>query len=112
MDLREHADLIKAKVAEKNGKDPNWKWSVKSIGKTVAHIRWGYLDYLEEKKNSFILKAEGSDSLECLYAMTPHEEVIEAYIVSEVKKIGADTFPKDAVALAIDEIAYYAHSRY
>lgn len=113
MDFREYEALIKEKVAQKNEKDTNWKWSVKSIGKTKVSIRWGYLDYLEEKKNCFILEVD-NDCGEWIYAMTPHREMIECYMVSENPNpnIGAEMYTKKAIEYAIDEIAYYAHSRY
>ena len=37
-DLREHKDLIRRLVSEANQNDPNWKWSVNSIGKEKARI--------------------------------------------------------------------------
>lgn len=44
-DLREHKGLIRRLVSEANQNDPNWKWSVKAINKTEAHIFWSYLEY-------------------------------------------------------------------
>ena len=41
-DLREHKDLIRRLVSEANQNDPNWKWSVNSIGKEKARIFWEY----------------------------------------------------------------------
>ena len=113
MDFREYADLIKEKVAEKNEKDPNWKWSVKSIGKTVVSIRWGYLDYLEEKQNCFKIQVSSEDN-DVIYAMTPYGSVMEAYWTSENPNpnIGCEVLPEKAIEYAIDEIAYHAHSRY
>ena len=55
IDLRNYKDLIRELVAKENEKDKNWRWSVKSITKTRVRIRWGYLDYLEEKENCFII---------------------------------------------------------
>ena len=49
IDFRNYADLIRKVVAEVNERDPIWKWSVHSISKRKVMIRWGYLDYLEEK---------------------------------------------------------------
>lgn len=76
IDLRNYADLIRQLVADENEKDPNWKWSVKSIGKDKVRIRWGYLDYLEEKDNCFILEMGevtlyGSDTLQTLEGDLP-----------------------------------------
>lgn len=35
-DLREHKELISQLVSEANQNDENWRWSVKSVGKTKA----------------------------------------------------------------------------
>ena len=51
IDLRNYKDYIRELVSEQDKKDTNWRWSVKSIGKSLVRIRWGYLDYLEEKEN-------------------------------------------------------------
>lgn len=59
IDLRNYKDYIRELVAEENKKDKNWRWSVKSIGKSLVRIRWGYLDYLEEKENCFLLSMYG-----------------------------------------------------
>ena len=45
IDLRNYKDYIRELVAKENEKDKNWRWSVKSIGKSRVRIRWGYLDY-------------------------------------------------------------------
>ena len=39
-DLREHKELISQLVSEANQNDENWRWSVKSVGKTKARIFW------------------------------------------------------------------------
>lgn len=58
IDLRNYADLIRQLVKKEDEKDPNWKWSVKSIGKNKVRIRWGYLDFLGEKENCFIIEMQ------------------------------------------------------
>ena len=35
-DLREHKGLIRRLVSEANQNDPNWKWSIKAINKTIG----------------------------------------------------------------------------
>ena len=60
IDLRNYKDLIRELVAKENDKDKNWRWSVKSISKNRVRIRWGYLDYLEEKENCFQIELDSS----------------------------------------------------
>lgn len=119
IDLRKYKDLIQEAVAKVDKKDTNWKWSIKYIGKTKVHIRWGYLDYMEEKNNCFFLVMEnepkGSGAGDWLWARSPNGGIIECYLVVDGKpsgKIGAEMNIKSAIRSAIDEIAYTAHSRY
>ncbi len=119
IDLRNYENLIREKVAELNDKDPNWKWSIKYLGKSKVHIRWGYLDYLEEKNNCFFLvmenELEGTGTGDWLWARSPYGGIIECYLVVEGKpnpNIGAECNIKSAIRAAIEEIAYVAHNRY
>ncbi len=119
IDLRNYADLIRQLVAEEDEKDPNWKWSVKSIGKDKVRIRWGYLDYLEEKDNCFILEMDNdtddSGIGDWLWARLPHGNSIECYLVVEGDpdpEIGAEQNIQTSIRDAIREIAHYAHNRY
>ena len=119
IDLRKYKDLIREAVAKVDKKDPNWKWSVKYIGKTKAHIRWSYLDYLESNNNCFFLVMENEEkdtgAGDWLWARSPNGGIIETYLVVEGKpnpKLGAEQNIKSAIRDAIDEIAYVAHSRY
>ena len=89
IDLRNYKDYIRELVAEENRKDENWSWSVKSIGKSLVRIRWGYLDYLEEESNCFLLSIDKP---------TPH--------------LGAEQTIKSGLADAIGEIAYTARNCY
>lgn len=119
IDLRKYKDLILEAVAKVDKKDPNWKWSVKYIGKTKVHIRWSYLDYCESNNNCFFLVMEnemkGTGTGDWLWARSPNGGIIEAYLVVESKpnpKLGAEQTIKSAIRSAIEEIAYNAHSRY
>lgn len=119
IDLRNYADLIRELVAVESKKDPNWKWSVKSIGKEKVSIRWGYLDYLEEKENCFFLvmenDKENSGIGDWLWARTPRGGIIECFLVVEGKpnqNLGAEQTIQSGIKDAIGEIAYYAHSLY
>lgn len=119
LDLRNYKELIRELVAKENSKDPNWKWSVKSISKTKVLIRWGYLDYMEEKNNCFVLELEndvdGTGIGDWIHTRRPDGEIIEAYLVVEGKpnpKLGAEQNIRSGLRDAIEEIAYIAHSRY
>ena len=94
IDLRNYKDLIRELVAKENDKDKNWRWSVKSISKNRVRIRWGYLDYLEEKENCFQIELDSSmESMEWLHARRPDGEMIECYLVVEGKpnpQVGAE----------------------
>lgn len=58
LDLREHKDLIHSLVAEANENDADWKWSVKSVGKTRARIFWSYLEYYDQSEPYFVIELE------------------------------------------------------
>ena len=94
IDLRNYKDYIRELVAKENEKDKNWRWSVKSIGKSRVRIRWGYLDYLEEKENCFIIDLDSSiPDMEWLHARKPDGDIIECYMVVEGKpnpQVGAE----------------------
>ncbi len=114
LDLRNYKDLIRELVAKENEKDKNWRWSVKSIGKRLARIRWGYLDYLEETENCFLLTLDEVAG-DWLYAKRPHGGIIECYLVVEGKpnpQLGAEQNIKSGIRCAIEEIAYTAHHSY
>jgi len=115
IDLRKYSALIREMVAKENEKDLNWKWSVKSIGKKKARIRWGYLDYLEEEQNCFILSVDcNKEAGDWIWACLPDGDHIECYMVAEKPnpKIGAEQTIESGIRDAIEEIAYYAHTRY
>ena len=116
IDLRKYAELIHSLVAAENKKDANWKWSIKSIGKEKVAIRWGYLDYLEETANCFFLMLDNEEDGEgnWIWARTPHGGIIDCYMVAENPnpRIGAEQTIESGIRSAIEEIAYYAHSRY
>ncbi len=114
IDLRNYKDYIRELVAEENRKDENWSWSVKSIGKSLVRIRWGYLDYMEEESNCFLLSIDKKAD-NCLYAARPDGELIECYLVAEGKPtphLGAEQTIKSGLADAIGEIAYTARNCY
>lgn len=117
IDLREYKDLIRKLVAEENEKDQNWKWSVKSIGKSKVLIQWGYLDYLEEPapKNCFSITAneypDDKFSENDISYRHPTGEMLSFVSFGNESWNTART-PQEAIEQAIKSIAYYAHSRY
>ena len=119
IDLREYEDLIREEVQKVNERDNNWKWSVKSVGKKRVRIRWGYLVYMEEKDDAFILEIDCDQKNEgigdWLWAKQPDGDHIECYLVVEGRpnpRVGAECNIKNAIRWAIDEIEHFAHSRY
>lgn len=117
IDFRNYADLIRKLVKEADKKDPNWKWSVKSIGKNKVRIRWGYLDYLEAKENCFSIKMDpdNTEDDQWMLAHLPDGSIIEVFLVVEGKpnpNLGAEQSIQAGIEDAIWEITHYAHSRY
>lgn len=112
--FRDYEDLIRNKVKEINDKDPNWKWTIKSFGKNKVCIRWSYLDYCEEKDNCFMLRLMDPDDFneQFLTARTPQDEMIEGYFLHEQVEYGWEYTYENGIIAAIEQIAYYAHSRY
>ena len=115
IDLRNYSDLIRKCVAEENEKDQNWKWSVKSIGKSKVRIRWGYLDYLEEKNNCFSITANEYPDDEFLFNNIvyrhPSGDMISFTSFGKEPGNTAETI-EEAIEQAIRGIARYAHNRY
>ena len=117
IDLRNYADLIRKLVKEADQKDPNWKWSVKSISKNKVRIRWGYLDYLGSKENSFSIEMQpdNTEDNQWMSALLPDGSIIEVFLVVEGKpnpKVGAEQSIQAGIEDAVWEITHYAHSRY
>lgn len=117
IDLRNYADLIRNLVKEADLKDRNWKWSVKSISKNKARIRWGYLDYLGERENCFTIEMQpdNTEGDQWMSALMPDGNIIEVFLVVEGKpnpQLGAEQNIRSGIEDAIWEITHYAHSRY
>lgn len=118
IDLRNYNNLIRSCVTNEKEKDTIWKWAVKSISKNKIEIKWGYLEYLEEKNTCFRIKLDNDNGSGCgnwLFAYDHRGDLIEVYMVSEGKpdpNIGAEQTIKSGIQSAIEDIAYFAHSRY
>ena len=113
--LKDYEPLVRELIKKEDERDENWKWSLKYLGKRTMRIRWGYLDYLHEKDNSFIITLDRICSNECLFAMTPHKKVIECFFIVDGKsnpEFGAEQTIESGLRDAVFEISHYAHSRY
>lgn len=117
IDLRNYADLIRQLVKKEDEKDPNWKWSVKSIRKNKVRIRWGYLDYLGEKENCFSIEMQpdNTEDDQWMSVLLPDGSIIEVFLVVEGEsnpKVGAEQSIQAGIEDAVWEITHCAHSRY
>ena len=116
IDFRNYANLIRKAVKEANDRDPNWKWSVRSLSKRKVLIRWGYLDYLEEKhpKNCFSLTIDQPGDEILWNAITYRHPSGEMLSFNDFGENSWNTHStiEQAIEGAIKSIEYYAHSRY
>ena len=116
IDLRNYAEIIRYTVKAANEKDKNWKWRVHSISKRKVMIRWGYLDYLEEKhpKNCFSVTIDHPMDEELWNAITyrlPGGEFLGFYDFGD-KSWNTHSTVEQAIEGAIWHLVNYAHSRY
>ena len=81
MDLRLCNDLIHSLVAETNKSDTNWKWSVKSVGKTKARIFWSYLEYCGQPEPYFVVELEDTGNGCWIHTKDENGDTIESEIV-------------------------------
>ena len=95
MDFRELKSELSLLIKDISSSDSNWKWRLNKVLKGSAHVEWGYLNYLGEKRNCFFIKY--SDDAECFATYTPNDELIDI---------------ADSIEEATMQIAHYAHSRY
>ena len=110
-DLREHKDLIHSLVAEANKNDPNWKWSIKAINKTEAHIFWSYLEY-EDQKPCFTIELVEDDDGCLIYAKDEHGDTINFEIVECVGLPRLNTPIEEAIKMMAYSIINTAHHCY
>lgn len=114
--FKDYENMIRSLVNEINEKDPNWDWSIQLFDDYLVRINWTYLDYCEEKDNCFTLRLtdpidkEDNDSF--ITARTPNDGMIEGYFATEEPDYGWQSSWETVLRAAIEEIAYYAHSRY
>ena len=114
VDFRNYADLIRKAVKEANDRDPNWKWSVRSLSKRKVLIRWGYLDGEKPPHDCFSLTIDYPKDEHLWNAITyrhPHGEMISFNTFGEDHWETHETVEL-AIEGAIRSIEGYAHSRY
>ena len=116
IDFRQHKELIRKAIADNQFRDKNWRWSVKSVSKHKALIKWTYLDYCEEQypKNCFVIECEfpKDESLwNGIKTSTPHGEMIE-YRTFGDKNWDTDDTLEQSIERSVRDIICYALSRY
>lgn len=115
--LRDYESLIRNKIKEIDKADENWKWSIHSFSKNRVRISWGYLKYMGCKNEYFTMELGYHDEEfhdQNLVARTPEREIIELCMIGEDSsnlKSWQSSFEHGIISL-LEEIAYYAHSRY
>ena len=103
--------LIRRLVAEANQNDPNWKWSIKAINKTVARIFWSYLEYGDQKPCFTIELVEDEDG--CLiYAKDEHGDNLNVEMVECVGLPSLNTPIEEAIKMMAYTIINTAHACY
>lgn len=110
-DLREHKELISQLVSEANQNDPNWKWSIKAINKTEAHIFWSYLEY-EDQKPCFTIELVEDDDGCLIYAKDEHGDTLNFEIVECVGLPRLNTPIEEAIKMMAYSIINTAHNCY
>lgn len=110
-DLREHKGLIRRLVSEANQNDPNWKWSIKAINKTEAHIFWSYLEY-EDQKPCFTIELVEDDDGCLIYANDEHGDTLNFEIVECVGLPRLNTPIEEAIKMMAYSIINTAHNCY
>ena len=114
IDLRNYKEQIRAEVQKVNELDQNWKWSVRSVSKTLARIHWSYLE--GEKKECFYLRIEKDRDGpgHWLWARMPDGVMIEGWLVFEGEppspRIGFDI--AKGICWAVESIAFTARNEY
>lgn len=111
-DLREHKDLIRRLVSEANQNDPNWKWSVNSIGKEKARIFWEYLEYCGEPEPFFIIELEVTGEGCWIHGKNEHCESICMDIVEDEDMPFLNCPLNEAIENTVHGIVSTAHECY
>lgn len=111
-DLREHKDLIRQLVSEASQKDPNWKWSVNSIGKEKARIFWEYLEYCGESEPFFIIELEISNEGCWIRGRNERYDSLCVDIVEDKELPFLNCPLNEAIESTIRSLVRTAHERY
>ena len=75
VDLRDYKIVIRDAVAAERERDKNWGWRVVRVNKNSIVIRWGYLDYIEEK-DSFVIRLMEDDGDVSLAGFMPGDPTL------------------------------------
>lgn len=111
-DLREHKDLIHSVVAEVNENDADWKWSVKSVGKTKTRIFWSYLEYCCQPEPYFVVELEDTGKGCWIHAKDENGDTIESEIVTDNEMPFLNCPPDEAIEKMIRCIVNTAYNCY
>ena len=113
IDFREYKDLIRELVKKADEEDPNWKWSVTSIGKKCVRINWSYLDWGEKRYPFELCGGLDKETVQegtTVIAIEPHGA--RGYILIGPKHWDDVKNVEEAIKMAIRWMGNYAHSRY
>ena len=109
-DLRDFKGVIREAVRKIDHRDVNWHWKVKAISRDKAQIGWGYLDYLEEKKNFSVEISETKDMGTAVVGTAPNDAKVILFVGDkrwdDVKTVD------EGIEVAIISMAQYAHATY
>lgn len=126
IDLNDYADIIRKAVKKESLNDPDWGWSVRSIGKDTVRIRWGYLKEMNGENDSFILKLKPyftvnfdnpvSQMLEALQPQNIGGRIAYNFVtdkpINQNDVTCIDTPIAEGLESLIHRIAAYAHNCY
>jgi len=119
MDLREHKAAILEGLRAVREKDENWGWSLRSLSKNKAIIRWGYLEYLGEKAGiSIRVETDDGDVWLCArmddrYPLDYMDDEYDDLVVIIGTRIWCDTDDiNEGLVKLVRNIGHYARTRY
>lgn len=111
INLKDYTDSLRAAVAVENDKDKNWRWGLKITSQTVAHIKWGYLEYIGEKHDFTITSSTDETLGDYLTARLPESGEMITFVVIGGRFKDVET-AEQGIERMVHAIASYAHSRY
>lgn len=114
IDLREYGGFIRDEVKAENEKQENHKFSVKSVNKRTALIKWSYLSDLGETNDCFKIATDlsGCDDEDYIVSRDPNGNMIDAVSIEPATRFSAEITPERAIRWAVRSIVRFANSRY